>query len=243
MTLFEVDEAANRIRKEVDEDANIIFGSSVEEDLNGRLRVSVVATGIDAAALQAQAPVAATAAPPRPEGFTLVPGSRPPAGGRPAVMTSPVAPPVAVPRRAVGGAAPMVLRAPVSQAAAPPAAAPLGPVGVPAPEEAEGAAAPYASAPPPATSPVEQARRPAGPLGAAASTVPGVGNGLRRIFQEMTGAGLMRRNAPPQPPIPLAPRGADPARPSGGGAAAQQRPPQPDEIGLDIPTFLRRQSN
>jgi cell division protein FtsZ len=49
MTLFEVDEAANRIRKEVDEDANIIFGSSVEEDLNGRLRVSVVATGIDAA--------------------------------------------------------------------------------------------------------------------------------------------------------------------------------------------------
>jgi hypothetical protein len=139
----------------------------------------------------------------------------------------------------------MVLRAPASQAAAQPTAAPLGPVAVPAPEDAEGAAAaaaPYASAPP-ATAPVEPVRRPAGPLGAAASTVPGVGNGLRRIFQEMTGAGLMRRNAPPQPPIPLAPRGADPARPSGGGAAAQQRPPQPDEIGLDIPTFLRRQSN
>ncbi|EHL97806.1 cell division protein FtsZ, partial [Acetobacteraceae bacterium AT-5844] len=48
MTLFEVDEAANRIRREVDEDANIIFGSSVDEDMNGRIRVSVVATGIDA---------------------------------------------------------------------------------------------------------------------------------------------------------------------------------------------------
>src|SRR5918992_2413386 len=55
MTLFEVDEAANRIRKEVDEDANIIFGSSIEEDINGRLRVSVVATGIDAAGMTAQA--------------------------------------------------------------------------------------------------------------------------------------------------------------------------------------------
>ena len=48
MTLFEVDEAANRIRREVDEEANIIFGSSVDETMNGRLRVSVVATGIDA---------------------------------------------------------------------------------------------------------------------------------------------------------------------------------------------------
>ncbi|MDB5384299.1 MAG: cell division protein FtsZ, partial [Rhodospirillales bacterium] len=49
MTLFEVDQATHRIREEVDEEANIIFGSSVEEDLNGRIRVSVVATGIDVA--------------------------------------------------------------------------------------------------------------------------------------------------------------------------------------------------
>ncbi|MDX1737806.1 MAG: cell division protein FtsZ, partial [Alphaproteobacteria bacterium] len=48
MTLFEVDEAANRIRNEVDPDANIIFGSTFDESLNGRMRVSVVATGIDA---------------------------------------------------------------------------------------------------------------------------------------------------------------------------------------------------
>jgi cell division protein FtsZ len=47
MTLFEVDEAANRIRDEVDPDANIIFGSTFNEALQGRMRISVVATGID----------------------------------------------------------------------------------------------------------------------------------------------------------------------------------------------------
>ena len=47
ITLFEVDEAANRIRKEVDDEANIIFGSTFDEALEGSIRVSVVATGID----------------------------------------------------------------------------------------------------------------------------------------------------------------------------------------------------
>lgn len=51
MTLFEVDEAANRIREEIDSDTsietNIIFGSTFDENLNGSIRVSVVATGID----------------------------------------------------------------------------------------------------------------------------------------------------------------------------------------------------
>lgn len=50
MTLFEVDEAANRIREEVDADANIIFGSTFEENLEGKMRVSVVATGIESEA-------------------------------------------------------------------------------------------------------------------------------------------------------------------------------------------------
>ncbi len=50
MTLFEVDQAANRIREEVDEGANIIFGSAIDDDLAGRVRVSVVATGIESAA-------------------------------------------------------------------------------------------------------------------------------------------------------------------------------------------------
>ncbi len=48
MTLFEVDEAANRIRDEVDPEANIIFGSTFDQTMNGKMRVSVVATGIDA---------------------------------------------------------------------------------------------------------------------------------------------------------------------------------------------------
>ncbi len=55
MTLFEVDEAANRIREEVDPEANIIFGSTCDVALEGRVRVSVVATGIEAnAAVQPQ---------------------------------------------------------------------------------------------------------------------------------------------------------------------------------------------
>ncbi len=49
LTLFELDEAANRIREEVDPDANIIVGSTLDDNLNGFMRVSVVATGIDAA--------------------------------------------------------------------------------------------------------------------------------------------------------------------------------------------------
>jgi len=47
MTLYEVDEAVNRIREEVDQDANIIFGSTFDDKLEGRVRVSVVATGIE----------------------------------------------------------------------------------------------------------------------------------------------------------------------------------------------------
>jgi cell division protein FtsZ len=49
ITLYEVDEAVNRIRDEVDPNANIIFGSTFDENLLGTIRVSVVATGIDAA--------------------------------------------------------------------------------------------------------------------------------------------------------------------------------------------------
>ncbi len=48
LTLYEVDEAANKIRQEVDPEANIIVGSTFDERLNGRMRVSVVATGISA---------------------------------------------------------------------------------------------------------------------------------------------------------------------------------------------------
>jgi cell division protein FtsZ len=68
LTLFEVDEAATRIREEVDQDANIIVGATFDETLEGIIRVSVVATGIDTVApavrnkpAAASAPVAAQA--------------------------------------------------------------------------------------------------------------------------------------------------------------------------------------
>lgn len=60
MTLFELDEAANEIRREVDPNANIILGSAFDASLEGRIRVSVVAAGLDAATrrLPAAQPIA-----------------------------------------------------------------------------------------------------------------------------------------------------------------------------------------
>jgi cell division protein FtsZ len=60
LTLFEVDEAATRIREEVDQDANIIVGATFDENLDGVIRVSVVATGIEQALISrnASAPAA-----------------------------------------------------------------------------------------------------------------------------------------------------------------------------------------
>jgi cell division protein FtsZ len=79
MKLLEVDEAANHIRELVDPEANIIWGSAFNPDLSGSIRVSVVATGIEQTAEQAQessrplnlgrsrGPVLPTATPPEPE--------------------------------------------------------------------------------------------------------------------------------------------------------------------------------
>jgi len=57
LTLFELDEAANRIREEVDPDANIIVGSTLDTEMGGMMRVSVVATGIDAVDVNTEMPV------------------------------------------------------------------------------------------------------------------------------------------------------------------------------------------
>jgi len=65
MRLLEVDEAANHIRELVDEDANIIWGSAFNPELEGVIRVSVVATGIEAEARPAAAPA------PAPRAFTF----------------------------------------------------------------------------------------------------------------------------------------------------------------------------
>jgi cell division protein FtsZ len=74
LTLFEVDEAATRIREEVDQEANIILGATFDEDLEGVIRVSVVATGIDKSAADiAAAPIAIRTAPPKPVSRPAVP--------------------------------------------------------------------------------------------------------------------------------------------------------------------------
>ena len=127
MTLFEVDEAANRIREEVDSDANIIFGSTFDESMNGRMRVSVVSTGI--------ASEAASQKPPRPQLAVVAratqPASRPAAApamtagavsayaapmthGSSALAQQPIAMPVAT--MAAPSLQPQAVAAPITQA-------------------------------------------------------------------------------------------------------------------------------
>ena len=118
MTLHEVDEAANRIREEVDAEANIIFGSTFDATMQGRMRVSVVATGIAAMAAQQPAP-----------NYLSLDMSRPMQTGQPA-LSRPTAPPVgrvAMPA-AAQAAPPMPEASAAASVAAPPAAsAPVTP--------------------------------------------------------------------------------------------------------------------
>ena len=133
MTLHEVDEAANRIREEVDGDANIIFGSTFDATMDGRMRVSVVATGIAAMAAQQPAP-----------NYLSLDMNRPMQTGQPA-LSRPVAPPVG--RVAMPAAA----MAPTPVMPAAPVAPPAPPVVAPAPVAAAAPAAPImASMPTPA---------------------------------------------------------------------------------------------
>ncbi len=66
LTLYEVDEAASLIRGQVDSDANIIVGSSLDDDLDGIVRVSVVATGVQAETLSSFKPASKPIVAPRP---------------------------------------------------------------------------------------------------------------------------------------------------------------------------------
>ena len=98
MKLLEVDEAANHIRELVDSDANIIWGSAFNPELDGKIRVSVVATGIEQAASQGEAA-------PRPMGLGATRGL-----ARPAIQMPAQAAPVA----AAPEPSPMVPPAPQS---------------------------------------------------------------------------------------------------------------------------------
>ncbi|MEO0823353.1 MAG: cell division protein FtsZ, partial [Pseudomonadota bacterium] len=83
LTLFEMDEAANRIKDEVDPNALIKFGSAIDPDMEGKMRVSVVATGIDAEVMERtpedEAPMRRKPAMTDPTGILAVRGGR----GRP----------------------------------------------------------------------------------------------------------------------------------------------------------------
>jgi cell division protein FtsZ len=68
LTLYQVDEAATRIREEVHADANIIVGATFEESLDGVIRVSVVATGVDTSSANNARPAASPHAPGSPQG-------------------------------------------------------------------------------------------------------------------------------------------------------------------------------
>jgi cell division protein FtsZ len=117
LTLFEVDEAATRIREEVDQDANIILGATFDEDLEGVIRVSVVATGIDKTAAEiAAAPIAIRQVPAKPAARTAVAAEARPAAPQPVAheRADPVAEAI---RQADLHAAALAARAPQPQAA------------------------------------------------------------------------------------------------------------------------------
>jgi cell division protein FtsZ len=230
VTLFEVDQAAHRIGEEVDKDANIMFGMSLDESLSGRIRVSVVATGIDNSAAQVgQMPklqvvnggsVDPVAMP------TQVQQSQPQA---PAQTVQPLQAPAARGSGYAGyvpepPAAPLLSRAYAQRSAEEVA------FSEPAPMSPHMAPAARAAAP--------AAETPRSPEPSRATS----------IFKSVFGFGSTAKPQPqPQPvrhepamrgdqPEPQADQYREPVR-------AAVRPAQIDEIGLEIPAFLRRNNS
>ncbi|MEM9428982.1 MAG: cell division protein FtsZ [Pseudomonadota bacterium] len=222
LTLFELDEAANRIRSEVDPEANIIVGSTLDPEMEGRLRVSVVATGIDAA--EGERPVPATRRDPAVE----IPSAKPaPLEVAQTVPTRPAAiaeaeVPVGTfidsrPQEPAPAAEPepVALSEPV-QADATPRRRP----GEPSPEalarlQAAVAKVPSA-APPRPTPPEEPARAPA---------EDGSRFAINSLIHRMTG------------------RTEERATPPSGARRQDPTPPADPRDRAEIPAFLRRQAN
>ncbi len=246
MTLFEVDEAANRIREEVDPEANIIFGSTCDNALEGRVRVSVVATGIDAAAMTVHPqPVALFAEHRRPQ-------AEPTAPTWPQAVAISESPAAAVVRGApVIGRAEAVAATPasVSQSGTTQTMLARETTAPAAPRTAETIAAPRSE--PPQTM---AARRPAEPASARQPArtpdpfaVAAMANGghepsrtLPRgpsLIERVTGVGRAPRPAEVRPQ-------AEATEPKMIGLERAEAAPvsNEDDI-LDIPAFLRRQAN
>ena len=195
MTLHEVDEAANRIREEVDADANIIFGSTFDATMQGRMRVSVVSTGISAMAAQQPAP-----------NYLSLDMNRPMQTGQPA-LSRPAGPPVgrvAMPAAAMAPPPAPMVAAPVAPVAAPPMMAP--------PSRTNACRCPGGAGAGAGRSPV-MAAAPAAPAAEAPIAA-----------QVMMVAPVEAPAAPPPAPAPVAPPAPIAAAPAAAPAAASQRP-------------------
>ena len=250
MTLFEVDEAANRIRDEVDPDANIIFGSTFDEKMEGRMRVSVVATGIEAEA-QAQA---------RPTLISLTEGKRrdnfaPRGFERPAAASAMEAPSF----RPVAGAQSVAFAMPATAAATAMAVAPAEVHEMARPEETAPAVedspagddflsrmlAQRGEVPLPAEETRAPIQRVAEPARAAEPVRPAQpAEPPRRaptLFERVTGAARARQAARP----PAKEESAPAMQPRLSGLDRGDRLPtsRTEDDLLDIPAFLRRQAN
>jgi len=233
MTLFEVDEAANRIREEVDPEANIIFGSTFDERLSGRMRISVVATGIEAEALSQGRPA-----------ITLVssrdaagPALREAASGgyMQPLLTQNAAQPIVMDAARGEASRAEFANEPLPQAAeaAESAAMRSGAFVAPKPVDA-GLVRPV---------PLTQSAVPPPP--AAKEATPKPKGRVPSLIERVTGVGRARVTLPEPPPRPPA-QAAKPA-----AQQARLAPLEPDdrpglskeEDLLDIPAFLRRQAN
>ncbi|MFN3263115.1 MAG: cell division protein FtsZ [Pikeienuella sp.] len=246
LTLFELDEAANRIREEVDPEANIIVGSTLDPDMEGRMRVSVVATGIDAAAMAENRPT---------------PVERRPAATARIVPATPEAPrrASAMPAAAERPAEPAPRPAPQPLPAEPNLFAEEEAPSAPAPRaEAYIAPAPVQPGDPRAEAPEPAPRRPAHAGDPTPFTVQGMRDaaqvspggeaergrfGLNSLIHRMTGGGATAaRSAQPvgraEPVAPAAPRPAQ--RPA---ERIEDSVEDDEDLRMEIPAFLRRQAN
>jgi cell division protein FtsZ len=235
MTLFEVDEAANRIREEVDPDANIIFGSTFDENLSGKMRISVVATGIDAEAVPRARPAISLVSSRDGVGATLRESAG--AGYTQPILTHNAAA-AADPGRAARAEA---WRIEADNDALPPAA-----------EAAESAALRSGAfiAPRPADAgaarsiPLSQPAVPPAP--AAPEPAPKPKGRMPSLIERVTGVGRARAVPPPaeRPAHPPVGPATKPVQPRLAALEPDDRPGSSSEDDLlDIPAFLRRQAN
>jgi cell division protein FtsZ len=227
MTLFEVDEAANRIREEVDPEANIIFGSTFDDKLEGRMRISVVATGIDAEAISQ----------PRPT-ISLV-SSRDVANPLREATTGGYTQPVLTQNAAQSlkqTSRPELDSTPLPQAAEAAENAAMRHGAFIAPKPVDIGAARPAALTQPAVPPAASKEAAAKPKGRVPS-----------LIERVTGVGRARVT-PPEPPPPPAqptkPAVQSPTQPRLAPLEPDDRPnlSKEDDL-LDIPAFLRRQAN